>query len=289
MYLCDKYRPISFDDLIGQDDVKNYFKNVIKSIKENSDDFAKNYILYGESGVGKTSFVNVFSKELGAKLYFFDVSLLGNVDDFKNIRQLINEKLIFSRDYVVVCFDEMQEASNVAQSLLLNILEDNVGVRILYFFTTTNIDKILDTIRTRCIEFMFYNISDDDMKNYLVNVCGKENINIDENMLKKIIKFSGGSLRKALNFLDIYRMGKNLGLFDIDFFKIDYNELYKYPFVYLRMLLDVYMLDWFEKNYNVNFILCMKVLEIYYKFRNFIKNVDELILLLKIINKLLCK
>jgi len=220
--LIDKYSPVNWDDIVGQDWIVKFFKSII----QNPEKFPRNFILNGARGTGKTSIARIFVNELNKKYksfsYEFDVSIL-NKDSIKDIKDRIDNVFSFSNDYRILIFDEIQTSSSSAQSVFLktlenNIFDDKIDRKIYFFFLTTDSSKIIDTIHSRCIELDFLLISDEDIEKRLKYIIEKENIQITDEKIKKIIELSEGHLREAIILLDKYLIvGENFNNFIMDY------------------------------------------------------------------------
>ena len=277
--LMDKYRPILFSDIVGQGEVKKVLRGVIKGGS------IRNIILYGPYGVGKTSVARAFAREIGGELVEFDVSVMGRVDEIKGIRELIENRYVWKGNRVVVVFDEMQEASRRAQSLLLSILER--GYDSIYFiFTTTDRGKLLDTIRSRCIEVGLGLLSMGDIELYIDRIIELEGIEISDSDKELIIRRSGGHLRDAVNNLELYLMNADLlRVVDLDFFSVDLDELRGYSVVSLKEMLERFIERWVGENIDSNYVKVVKVLDLYLMYKKNIVSFIDLINVIKVLRK----
>ena len=302
MELCDKYSPKTWDDLIGQDRVINIFKNIIKFPNK----FPKNLILNGAFGTGKTSSARIFASELNkikhTRTYEFDLTSIGNKNELKEIKSRIDNMYKHTRDYLVLIFDEIQEASSQAQSLFMKTLEDNIkddntDRNIYFLFVTTDSSKLIDTLVSRCIELNFCFISPKDIRTRLDYIIQEEKINITDKYIEKIIDLSEGHLRNAIKLLNKYLLaGDNIDNIFFDTQKIlkDYifskdvvniNNIVIYPVNILVRDLNKVIIKYIDSNIDNNYMRVLKLMEIFFKFRNYINSIEDFISVIKILKK----
>ena len=217
--LALKYRPQSFDDLIGQDVV---VKTITNSIAANKVPNA--YLFTGIRGVGKTTIARIVAKALNCSngienrckgkcdnceaitnsshidVLEMDAASRTGVDD---VRELIE----FSRygptssKYKIFIIDEVHMLSKQAFNALLKTLEEPPEY-LKFIFATTEIKKIPVTVISRCQRFDLSRIKSSELFNYIKNIKEKEGGKISDDALKLIVKISEGSVRDALSLLD---------------------------------------------------------------------------------------
>lgn len=194
-----KHRPKIFEEVYGN-------KGVVKSIQNllGEETPPKSWLFYGMSGVGKTTIARILAKKVGASntgLIEMNVADLRGIDAMREV-VMLSQTRIAGSDVSVFILDECHQLTKEAQNLLLKVLEDTPK-HAYFVLCTTEITGILKTIRTRCKEFQFKPLEENDMIELLVNVCEKEGLeNIDNKIVGKIIVKSGGSARLALNLLE---------------------------------------------------------------------------------------
>tara|TARA_B100000242_G_scaffold10834_1_gene6941 strand:- start:9201 stop:10859 length:1659 start_codon:yes stop_codon:yes gene_type:complete len=223
--LASKYRPQTFEDLIGQELVA---ETIINSIK--SDKIPNAYLFTGIRGVGKTTIARIVAKSLNCLNGFenlckdkfcsncesiassshidvleMDAASKTGVDD---VRDLIE----FSRygpnssKYKIFIIDEVHMLSKQAFNALLKTLEEppqyKNGGSLKFIFATTEIKKIPITVVSRCQRFDLSRIKSLQLLNYLKKICLIENARASDDALKLIVKISEGSVRDALSLLD---------------------------------------------------------------------------------------
>ncbi|QJC34728.1 DNA polymerase III subunit gamma/tau [Enterobacteriaceae endosymbiont of Donacia crassipes] len=224
--LASKWRPYSFNDVIGQD-------HVIQAIKHSL--FTKKihpaWILSGSRGVGKTTIARIFAMGLSClqditsnpcgycencisikKNSFLDLIELDSasktkVEDIREILEIIYYPPIKGR-YKIYIFDEFHMLSKHSFNALLKIIEEPPKY-IKFIFATTELQKIPSTILSRCIQFHLKLINENIIFNQIKNILNKENFKYDEKALKILSIAAYGSMRDALNLTDqLISMGK---------------------------------------------------------------------------------
>ena len=218
--ITQEFRPSTFNEVAGQELIKDMLKAVVK----NPDKAPKTLILQGEYGTGKTTCARILSKALNCKsskngdacgecefcksniensMFYeeFDSAMIGNVETIKASR----DTFYFDKSlgYKVVVLDEAQLMTPQAQSALLKVLEDSMS-GIFFVMCTTNIDKILPTIRSRSLKLKFDLVKESDIAQNIEDISRKKELNIDKNIISLIARRSGGHLRDAHILLDQY-------------------------------------------------------------------------------------
>ena len=218
--LALKYRPQSFNDLIGQEEIA---KTIYNSIKINKSPNA--YLFTGIRGVGKTTFARIVAKALNCKN---GIENLCNKNFCENCASIINsnhidvleidaasktgvddvrELLEFSRyapsvaKYKVFIIDEVHMLSKQAFNALLKTLEEPPEY-LKFIFATTEVKKIPITVVSRCQRYDLLRIRSEILFKFIKHVAIKENKSIDDDSIKLIVKISEGSVRDALSLLD---------------------------------------------------------------------------------------
>lgn len=215
--LYRKYRPDSFDNLIGQRSIVEILKN---SIIENK--IAHAYLFSGPRGTGKTSTARILAKAINCLnnkdglacgecencLAFNGNPDIIEIDAASNngveeIRELINNVKIMptSLKYKVYIIDEVHMLSQSAFNALLLTLEEPPA-HVVFILATTNIESVPITILSRCQRFDFKKINEEDILKQMEDICEKEGISYDVEGLREIAILSDGGLRDALSVLD---------------------------------------------------------------------------------------
>ena len=196
--LAVKYRPQSWDAVIGQDVIVEILK---KQIETNN---IKNaYIFSGASGCGKTTAARIFANEINHYVGMpieIDGASNNGVD---NVKQIINEASQRSLDseYKIYIIDEAHMLTTQAWNAFLKTIEEAPKYTI-FIFCTTDPQKIPDTIKNRCMRFNFTRIKADLILSRLAYICKEENIEVSNDVLNYISRISHGEMRNAISKLE---------------------------------------------------------------------------------------
>ncbi|MBR5955566.1 MAG: DNA polymerase III subunit gamma/tau [Bacteroidales bacterium] len=215
-----KYRPDSFESLIGQDNIVQTLKNSITRGQ-----LAHAYLFCGPRGVGKTSAARIFAKTINCAnptadmepccqcescvsfqegrsycIHELDAASNNSVDDIKALIDQVNIPPQIGR-YSVYIVDEVHMLSQSAFNAFLKTLEEPPAHAI-FILATTEKHKILPTILSRCQTYDFNRISIPDIVQNLKGIAGKENIKIDDESLHVIAMKADGAMRDALTIFD---------------------------------------------------------------------------------------
>ena len=151
-----------------------------------------------------TTLSRIFAKNINAYVLELDMASHGNAEDMRNLVETVKTKPMVY-DYYVVILDEVQASmsrkDSIAAQVLLKTLEEPPE-HCIFILCTTEGDKIIDTIKSRCEIFYFNPISADNIHERLKYICSKEKINAEDNALKRIANMSRGNLRQAITYLD---------------------------------------------------------------------------------------
>jgi DNA polymerase-3 subunit gamma/tau len=214
-----KYRPKSFEELIGQKGVKQTLQNAIRNQR-----VAQAYIFSGTRGVGKTTAARILAKALNCKegptptpcnvceicteinedrsmdVIEIDGASNTSVDDVRSLREGVQYKPIHCRTKVII-IDEIHMLSKSAFNALLKTLEEPPPNTV-FIFATTEFHKVPATIVSRCQHFEFKRISHTEIFGQLRRIAGEEGITISDPGLNLITDAAEGSLRDAQSLLD---------------------------------------------------------------------------------------
>ncbi|MGD9200907.1 MAG: DNA polymerase III subunit gamma/tau [Chitinispirillia bacterium] len=214
-----KWRPLNFDDIVGQEHITGTLKRAIEK-----DRVAHSYIFSGTRGVGKTTTARILARALNCdkgptedpcgvcqsclsviKGNSFDVLEIdgasnNGVDHIRELRDNIGYSSM-SGKYRIFVIDEVHMLTKGAFNALLKTLEEPPR-NVIFIFATTEPQKIPDTIHSRCQRYDFRRISADQIVCQLEKICKNENIAFDAASLQIIANKADGSMRDALSLLD---------------------------------------------------------------------------------------
>ena len=195
--LYRKYRPQTFDDILGQDEVISILQN---SIKQGS--ISHSYLFSGTRGTGKTSIARIFAKELGTSdqdIYEIDAASNRGIGEIRELRAGVDTRP-FNSDYKVYIIDEVHMLTKEAFNALLKTLEEPPS-HVLFILATTEKHKILDTIISRCQVFDFNRPGSTLLVELVNKTCTAESRKIDQESAEFIASLGDGSFRDTLSHL----------------------------------------------------------------------------------------
>ena len=199
-----KYRPINFNDVVGQKIITNTLEEAIKNNK-----LAQALLFTGPRGVGKTSCARIVAREINNfeinddnTYNIFELDAASN-NGVEGIRNLIEQTRIPPQTgkYKVYIIDEVHMLSSGAFNAFLKTLEEPPA-HCIFILATTEKHKIIPTILSRCQIYNFKRISVSDMVEHLKNICTLEKIKFEDDALLQIANKSDGAMRDALQLFD---------------------------------------------------------------------------------------
>lgn len=217
--LYRKYRPLTFSDIIGQENVTKILKNQIDSQK-----ISHAYIFSGCRGTGKTSAAKVFARAINClnphdgepcnecevckkilegtttDVVEMDAASNNSVDNIRQIRQEVAYSTVDTK-YRIYIIDEAHMLTTSAFNALLKTLEEPPE-NVVFILATTEQHKIPITILSRCLKFEFRRLSNENIINRLEYVLKNEAIEYEKKAVEYIAKLADGALRDALSILD---------------------------------------------------------------------------------------
>jgi DNA polymerase-3 subunit gamma/tau len=215
-----KYRPASFDMVVGQHHITGTLKNAIKTQQ-----LAQAFLFCGPRGVGKTTCARIFAKTINCTqlredgeacnscdscvsfnrggsmaIHELDAASNNSVDDIRSLVEQVRYAPQGSK-YKIYIIDEVHMLSTAAFNAFLKTLEEPPSYAI-FILATTEKHKILPTILSRCQIFDFNRIKVDDIALQLESICKQEGITYEYNALHVIAQKADGALRDALSIMD---------------------------------------------------------------------------------------
>jgi len=224
--LALKYRPQTFKDLIGHEEIATTIYN---SIKNNNS--ANAFLFTGMRGIGKTTFARIVAKALNCEhaiegkcekkcdqcdpisnsnhidVLEIDAASKTGVDDVRELIEFSRYPPTISK-FKIFIIDEVHMLSKQAFNALLKTLEEPPKY-LKFIFATTEVKKIPITVISRCQRYDLSRIKSEELFNYLKNIAIKEKKDVEDNAIKLIVKLSEGSVRDALSLLDRATISNN--------------------------------------------------------------------------------
>ena len=216
--LYRKYRPQTLDKLVGQEHIKKTLTSAIELGK-----IAHAFLFTGPRGTGKTSTARILAKSLNCNgptihpcgecescrditnsvpidVIEIDAASNRKVEDTQSILEKIQYVPVNGR-YKIYIIDEVHMLTNHAFNALLKTLEEPPE-NVIFILATTEVHKVLDTIKSRCQRFDFRRITTEDIVKHLRYISDEEKINISDDALFTIAKNSAGGMRDSISLLD---------------------------------------------------------------------------------------
>lgn len=222
LVLARKYRPQNFNELVGQEVLVTTLTNAIKNNR-----LHHAYVLHGIRGVGKTTTARIIAKTINClddemrlqglacgvckncvaianshhqDVFEFDAASRTGVNDVREIIDSIAYAPVEAR-FKVYIIDEFHMMSDSAFNALLKTLEEPPP-SVKFIFATTEINKVLPTILSRCQRFDLRRLDEIEIANHLKNILAKENFFAEDQAINLIAKYSEGSVRDSLSLMD---------------------------------------------------------------------------------------
>jgi DNA polymerase-3 subunit gamma/tau len=219
--LARKYRSQTFDDVIGQDPIAQTLKNAIKTGR-----VAHAYLFTGTRGIGKTTMARILAKSLNCQaadaptdepcckcesctavnlgddidVIEIDGASNNRVDEIRELRENAIYRPARSR-FKIYIIDEVHMLSTSAFNALLKTLEEPPS-HIKFIFATTEPNKVIATIQSRCQRFDFNSIKPGDIAGQLKSILKQEKIKFEDDLILPLAKMANGSMRDGLSLLD---------------------------------------------------------------------------------------
>jgi len=196
----EKYRPQTLEDVVGQVEIVSRLKSFVKNKT------LQNLLFTGPAGIGKTTCAIAIARALFGENWRGNFLEL-NASDERGIDVVRVKVKDFARTrplgdvpYKIIYLDESDALTREAQQALRRTMEDYTAT--CRFILACNYNsKIIDPIKSRCAFFRFLPISDDELKERLVMISGKEDVKISDDGMEALLDIAGGDLRHAINLL----------------------------------------------------------------------------------------
>ena len=265
-----KYRPLGFEEVVGQSHITTTLKNAI-----DNNHLAQALLFCGPRGVGKTTCARILARMVNGiedvdsaesinamNIYELDAASNNSVED---IRNLIDQVRYAPQqgNFKVYIIDEVHMLSNQAFNAFLKTLEEPPSYAI-FILATTEKHKVIPTILSRCQIFDFNRIDISDITWQLSKIAKQENIEVEEEALHLIAQKADGALRDALSIFDLivtFSSGnkvtyhdtiKNLHMLDYDYYFRMVDHLYKEEVSQALLMYDEILQNGFDGH---NFIV----------------------------------
>lgn len=195
--LYRKYRPGTWEDVVGQEHIVSVLSNAIAA-----ENFSHAYLFTGSRGTGKTSVARIFAQALGTNdedILEIDAASNRGIDDIRALREAVRV-LPFSSKFKVYIIDEVHMLSKDAFNALLKTLEEPPA-HVIFILATTELDKVPATILSRCQVFTFRKPNEAMLVDAVKVVAAKEQKTIDDDAAALVAFLGDGSFRDTLSLL----------------------------------------------------------------------------------------
>jgi DNA polymerase III subunit gamma/tau len=213
--LYRKYRPENFEQVIGQEHIVKSIEGAIKAGKA-----SHAYLLCGPRGTGKTTIARIIASELGASVndtYELDAASNRKIEDAREIREGLRT-LPFDSKYKVYILDEVHMLTKEAWNALLKSIEEPPA-HVVFILATTELEKVPETIVSRCQTFIFKKPTDATLARVIESVSKSEGYTLEAGCAELIALVAEGSFRDALSHLQkvlAYTSDKKIKLKDVE-------------------------------------------------------------------------
>jgi DNA polymerase-3 subunit gamma/tau len=200
MALATDHRPDEMEEFAGNEALKASLCSILKRDKE---DIPHVILFTGKSGCGKTTLARIFASELDcdpSELYELNAASVRGIDDIRRIEGQVRYRPMTGGARVWV-FDEIHQYGTPAQEVMLKMLEEAPD-HAYFILCTTDPEKLRPALKGRCTTFTVEALDNEEMVEFLEDICEEEDTEVPEKVLRKIAKNSEGSPRNALQLLE---------------------------------------------------------------------------------------
>jgi len=195
--LYNDYRPKTLNEVFGHKEIKESLKSIFKE-----QTFPHAFLFSGPSGTGKTTFARIMANMLnaGSDIIEINIANTNGVDFIRELNEVARRSPLLGNNKVFI-LDEVQQLTKEGQNCLLKLLEDSPKYSY-FILCTTDQQRLLPTIKNRCLSYTLKALSNKDIESILVYVITLEKIEITEDTLNLLVYKSEGCPRKGLVMLD---------------------------------------------------------------------------------------
>jgi len=266
-----KYRPLGFEEVVGQEHITTTLKNAIDNSK-----LAQALLFCGPRGVGKTTCARIVARMINGfeekaevnslNIFELDAASNNSVEDIRNLIDQVRYPPQFGK-FKVYIIDEVHMLSNSAFNAFLKTLEEPPSYAI-FILATTEKHKVIPTILSRCQIFDFNRIQVSDISKQLKKVADREKIKVEEEALHLIAQKADGALRDGLSIFDLmvtFSSGKEVTFKDV------LNNLHILDYDYYFNVVDGLLAE----NHTQPLLLLDEILRKGFDAQNFIVGLSE--------------
>lgn len=214
----EKYRPKHLAQIINQKEIIKGLENLMRKPNE-----LPHLLFTGSAGIGKTTTALCLAKQMLGDNWKRDTLELNASDErgIKMVRERVKEfasimKLSINQEknekpFKIIILDEADEMTTEAQTALRRIIEDSARTT-RFIFICNYLSHIIEPIQSRCVIFRFSKVSEEEVIEYLKDICKKEEVKVEEKALRKIYEHTNGDLRHSINILQAASVNGNISV-----------------------------------------------------------------------------